>query len=66
MNINSHLLGDLLKSMGIISGKQLEEVLQVQNGFVSDPMSAPDINRAELITKSRDKDKDVPILTFTV
>ena len=62
MNINSHLLGDLLKSMGIISGKQLEEVLQVQNGFVSDPMSAPDINRAELITKSRDKDKDVPMI----
>lgn len=63
MNINSHLLGDLLKSMGIISEAQLIEALQVQNGLVSDlHQCEPDINRAELITKSREKDQDVPML----
>ena len=62
MNINSHLLGDLLKSMGIISGKQLEEALQFQKGFVSDSMSETDINRVELVTKSREEAKDIPLL----
>ena len=62
MNINSHLLGDLLKSMGIISEQQLEEALRTQKSFESDLMSESDINRAELITKSREKDKDVPLL----
>ncbi|MBU1342728.1 MAG: GAF domain-containing protein [Proteobacteria bacterium] len=62
MNINSHLLGDHLKSMGIISGKQLEEALKFQKDLVSDLVSEPDINRAELITKARKKDKDIPLL----
>jgi len=62
MNINSHLLGDLLKSMGIISEEQLNEALQQQNSLVSDVLSESDINRAELITKMREKDKDVPML----
>ncbi len=62
MNINSHLLGDLLKSMGIITGKQLEEALQFQKGFVSDSMSETDINRVELVTKSREEAKDIPLL----
>lgn len=61
MNINSHLLGDHLKSMGIISGQQLEEALQLQKGLITD-MPEPDINRPELITKSRKKNKDVPLL----
>ncbi|WP_300458166.1 GAF domain-containing protein [Desulfobacula sp.] len=62
MNINSHLLGDHLKSMGIISGKQLEEALQIQQGFFSDSISESHMNRAELITKSRRGSKDVPML----
>jgi putative methionine-R-sulfoxide reductase with GAF domain len=62
MNINSHLLGDHLKSMGIISGKQLKEALKLQQGFVSDVISESHFNRAELITKSREKNKDVPML----
>lgn len=62
MNINSHLLGDHLKSMGIISGQQLEEALSIQKNFEADPMPELDINRVELITKSREKDKDVPLL----
>ncbi len=63
MNINSHLLGDLLKSMGIISEVQLMEALQLQNGLVSDlQQSEPDINRAKLITQTREKDNDIPML----
>ena len=62
MNINSHLLGDILKSLGIISEVQLLEALQLQDGFVSETASEPDINRVELITKAREKDKDVPML----
>lgn len=62
MNINSHLLGDLLKSMGIISEEQLAEALQQQNGLVSDFQSESAISRTELITKMREKDKDVPML----
>jgi len=62
MNINSHLLGDLLKSMGIISEEQLAEALQQQNHMASDSGPESDVNRAELITKIREKDKDVPLL----
>ncbi len=63
MNINSHLLGDLLKSMGIISEAQLEEALLLQNGLVFDlNQSEPDINPAKLISQSREQEKDVPML----
>ncbi len=62
MNINSHLLGDLLKSMGIITAEQLDEVLQLQKGLVSNAESEPGFNPAELVTKSREKDKDIPKL----
>jgi transcriptional regulator with GAF, ATPase, and Fis domain len=62
MNINSHLLGDLLKSMGIISEEQLAEALQQQHHIASDSRPESDMNRAELITKMREKDKGVPLL----
>ncbi|MCP4669998.1 MAG: GAF domain-containing protein, partial [Desulfobacula sp.] len=63
MNINSHLLGDLLKSMGIISEAQLEEALQLQNGLVSDSnKSEPDVNLAKLVSQSRDQEQYVPML----
>ncbi len=61
MNINSHLLGDLLKSMGIISEGQIQEALQVQNGYIPDLQSQEKIDRVELVTKSREKDH-VPML----
>lgn len=64
MNINSHLLGDLLRSMNIISEKQLQDALAVQTGFESDQMPGEGTvtNRAELVTKNREHDKDVPRL----
>lgn len=62
MNINSHLLGDLLKSMGIITEEQLQEALQVQEGCISGSHSADAVDRIDLITKSRGKDHDVPML----
>ena len=62
MNINSHLLGDILKSMGIISEAQLIEALKVQDGHISDIESQTDLDRIELISKSREKEKEVPPL----
>ena len=62
MNINSHLLGDLLKGMGIISSEQLEEALNQQNGYVSKTAANPAGSRVELIKKSREKEKEVPML----
>jgi len=62
MNINSHLLGDLLKSMGIISETQLEEALQLQNGFISEFEMEADIDPARLVTETREKGRNVPML----
>ena len=62
MNINSHLLGDLLKSMGIISEAQLLEALKLQNGLASDSELKSEVNRANLVTKSREKENDIPQL----
>ncbi|WP_022664897.1 GAF domain-containing protein [Desulfospira joergensenii] len=62
MNINSHLLGDHLKSLGIITGKQLEEALQFQKDLASESLPEPEIDRVELISKSREKNRDVPML----
>lgn len=61
MNINSHLLGDILKSMGIISQEQLEEALKVQGGIAGGGLTEPEIDPG-LITRSRDKEHDVPML----
>ncbi|MFH2091550.1 MAG: GAF domain-containing protein [Pseudomonadota bacterium] len=62
MNINSHLLGDLLRSMGIITEEQLDEALQIQTGLVSGHVSEPGINPVEFVTKVRESDKDIPLL----
>lgn len=62
MNINSHLLGDILKTMGIISEAQLVEALKVQDGHIGEVESRPTVDRAELIAKSRNKDREVPQL----
>jgi len=62
MNINSHLLGDLLKSMGIISGPQLEEALKIQDEMTAERLPGKSVNRAQFVSESREKDKDVPLL----
>lgn len=62
MNINSHLLGDHLRQMGIITDQQLEEVLQIQRQFVEDKASKPDISPVELVSKTREKGRDVPMI----
>ncbi len=62
MNINSHLLGDILKNMGIISEAQLIEALKAQGDQISDSEPEPGIDPVELVAKSRDKDKEVPRL----
>ncbi len=62
MNINSHLLGDILKSMGILTQTQLNEALLLQDGIVSDNEPEPQVDPVELVTKSRDKDNEVPRL----
>ncbi len=62
MNINSHLLGDLLKSMGIISEMQLIEALQHQDVCVSKTVSEPKIDPVEFIIETREKEHDVPRL----
>ncbi len=63
MNINSHLLGDLLRSMNIITEDQLEEALQVQRQFEADrEVSDHEMKPAELVTKTRNTEKNVPML----
>ena len=62
MNINSHLLGDLLRHLGIISDKQLEEALKEQQACESEPLAQPDVNPAELVTRAREKEGEVPML----
>lgn len=62
MNINSHLLGDILLNLGIISNEQLEEALKLQKGFINGVEHQPEFDRAEFIKKSRESDTDVPML----
>ncbi len=62
MNINSHLLGDHLRSLGIISAQQLEEALNYQKELAGTTVSEPDVDRVELISKKREKNRNVPLL----
>lgn len=62
MNINSHLLGDHLMSLGIITEAQLEEVLALQARTDGQPAVEPESNPAELITKTREKENTPPML----
>jgi len=62
MNINSHLLGDMLKNLGIITGVQLERALYLQNSFVAKIKVDTGLDPAELITKSRENGKGIPML----
>lgn len=62
MNINSHLLGDLIKSLGIITETQLEEALHVQNVCVAEQESEVVVDRAQLVSENREKAQDVPRL----
>ncbi|MBU3952921.1 MAG: response regulator [Proteobacteria bacterium] len=62
MNINSHLLGDLLVSMGIISRSQLEEALRFQQLFFKDVLPETDLDRTELISRGRNTCQKIPML----
>ncbi len=62
MNINSHLLGDILKGMGIISEAQLIEALREQEGSLAGTGSDPKMDPVSLVSKGRDKEKEVPLL----
>ncbi len=62
MNLNSHLLGDLLVGMGTISKGQLEEALAFQQGFVEDALLEADLDRTELISRGRRASSPVPKL----
>ena len=62
MNLNSHLLGDLLVSMGTISKGQLEEALAFQQGFIEESLPEADLDRTELISRGRRTTCPVPKL----
>ncbi len=62
ININSHLLGDMLKTMGIITDQQLEEALKAQKGYEAGEEKSPSMDPVEYITKSREKENGVPML----
>lgn len=62
MNINSHLLGDILKSMGVISQEQLAEALTAQADLLDEKENGLRVNRARFISDSREKEKEVPLL----
>ncbi len=62
MNLNSHLLGDLLVSMGTISKGQLEEALAFQQGFIEESLPEADLDRTELISRGRRASCPVPKL----
>lgn len=62
MNINSHLLGDLIKSLGIISDEQLEEALNTQNIVASGTESGLDFDPASVVQKNREENHKVPRL----
>ena len=62
-NISSHLLGDILTNMGIISSTQLDEALQFQKSFITDFIVESDFDRSELISKNKIKqNENIPML----
>jgi signal transduction histidine kinase/ActR/RegA family two-component response regulator len=61
VNIHSHLLGDLLVGMGIISQAQLEEALQAQEVFFEDTIQV-ELDRTELVSGRRAKQTKAPKL----
>ncbi|MCA1786320.1 MAG: GAF domain-containing protein, partial [Desulfobacteraceae bacterium] len=61
MNIHSHLLGDLLVGMGVISQAQLEEALQAQEVFFEDTIQV-ELDRTELVSGRRAKRTKSPKL----
>jgi len=62
MNLNSHLLGDLLVSMGTISRKQLDEALKYQKAFIDESLPEADLDRTALISRERKLSCPVPRL----
>ncbi|MEH0021400.1 MAG: ATP-binding protein [Desulfobacter sp.] len=62
MNLNTHLLGDLLVSLGAISKAQLEEALAYQKDLIKDTLSEAELDRTELISRGRQTISRVPKL----
>ncbi len=62
MNLNSHLLGDLLVSMGTITRDQLDEALKYQKEFIDDTLPESDLDRTALISRERKLSCPVPRL----
>ncbi|MCP3871771.1 MAG: response regulator [Desulfobacteraceae bacterium] len=63
MNINSHLLGDILIKRGHVSKAEIAEALQVQQSFIEDLLVESDFDRSELISINRAKKNDeIPML----
>ncbi len=62
MELNSHLLGDLLVSMGFISRQQLEEALQFQQVFIEETLPELDLERSELVSRGRKGGQQIPML----
>ena len=62
IKINSHLIGDLLVSSGIISRPQLEEALAFQQLSFEEAPGEKDLDRAELVSKDRRTLHKVPRL----
>ncbi len=62
MNINSHLLGDHLKHLGIITDQQLAEALKIQADLLKGAAMESGVSPSELVTRTRGKDREVPLL----
>ena len=62
MNINSHLLGDHLKNLGIITEQQLAEVLKIQEDLLKEENPASGKSPSELVTRIREEGRETPLL----
>lgn len=62
MNINSHLLGDHLKELGVITHEQLQEVLAIQEGLLKRSVFEPGVSSIQLVTQTREQEREVPLL----
>lgn len=62
MNINSYLLGDHLKDLGVITQEQLDEALIIQQGMLKRSATEHRVTSIELVTQAREKEREVPQL----
>jgi signal transduction histidine kinase/ActR/RegA family two-component response regulator len=63
MNFSTYLLGDILVNMGAVTKEKITKALEIQQCFIADLLIESDFNRAELISKNREKKNDeMPML----